>query len=641
MPSREPQSSTAELPNRPLMEPRRTDMSPARTPAVNRRTEDVAVSQIIEQARRAMPVDLPRANARSCAVAQFAAGLLLWAAFTPLDWSPLAWIAPVPLLCLVRANHLPKRWPLVTWMAGTAFFLASLQWMRLGDPTMYTAWIALSVYLGCYWVAFLASTRHLAHRWGVPLVVAAPAVWTGLEYARSHLLTGMGWYLLGHTQYRWLELIQLSDVTGAYGVSFVVMTVAAGLTMQIPSSWLERWGFNKSADASTITSLAATSRRSDRSDWQAIVAVALVGLVVGYGAVRRNQADFQPGPRVALIQGNFTASARVDPDDFQQQHLMHVKLTGLAVREQPDLIVWPEGMWRWPLLDVPADLTSADLERVAPSVPVERWRDPTILQAMVNESQRAGAAMILGVERVAPSREGVSQYNSAAFVRPDVGLSGSYDKIHLVPFGEYLPLRDLLPWLSGFTPYRADMGLQAGRQASMFEYRNWTMAPVICFEDTVPHLTRAIARQCRAARGGRDVDLLVNLTNDGWFHGSSELDQHLITAAFRAVECRTPLVRAVNTGISAIIDGDGAIRPPDAMIDGELVQPTTFRDERGRWRKQLNAAVVSTVPLDHRQSSYVTYGDWFAGVCCFAMIMGLGGALRPKRWGMAVTGDAG
>ena len=130
----------------------------------------------------------------------------------------------------------------------------------------------------------------------------------------------------------------------------------------------------------------------------------------------------------------------------------------------------------------------------------------------------------------------------------------------------------------------------------------------------------------------------MNLTNDGWFHGSSELDQHLITSAFRAVECRTPLVRAVNTGISAIIDGDGAILDPKVFLDGDArknapaAPRTSARDpQTGAWHRQLNAALVHDVPLDPRRSLYVRFGDWFAMLCCAGVVFVASSAWLPKR----------
>jgi len=163
------------------------------------------------------------------------------------------------------------------------------------------------------------------------------------------------------------------------------------------------------------------------------------------------------------------------------------------------------------------------------------------------------------------------------------------------------------------------------------------MAPIICFEDTVPHVVRDIVASGSENDTGKAVDILVNSTNDGWFHGSSELDQHLITAAFRAVECRTPLVRAVNTGISAVIDGDGAIREPEVFIDGDARKNapnpprTTTRDPKtGAWYKQLNAAIVDTVPLDSRRSLYVRYGEWFALMCAAMAIFTAASVVIPK-----------
>jgi apolipoprotein N-acyltransferase len=235
-----------------------------------------------------------------------------------------------------------------------------------------------------------------------------------------------------------------------------------------------------------------------------------------------------------------------------------------------------------------------------------------------------------------------------------------------VIFGEYVPLKETLPWLQAFSPLPDDFGISAGAGPVAFDAGRWNVAPIICFEDTVPHLVRGIVRRFDATDSHNAVKperqrlaCLLNLTNDGWFHGSSELDQHLITSAFRAVECRTPLVRAVNTGISAVIDGDGVIREPEVFLDGEatwqkqrdtLKQAGRNRSEQrvplsmfepvrstltdpatGRWRKSLNATVIDTVPLDNRRSAYVAYGDWFGGTCSAACGLFLALAFVPRR----------
>ena len=213
--------------------------------------------------------------------------------------------------------------------------------------------------------------------------------------------------------------------------------------------------------------------------------------------------------------------------------------------------------------------------------------------------------------------------NSAAFIRPDLGYVGRYDKIHRVVFGEYIPLKNIFPWLHKLTPFGSNYGIDEGESVRMFEYGGHRIAPLICFEDTVPDLVRQIAAQRDEAGNGCDV--LVNLTNDAWFHGSSELDQHLITAAFRCVETRMPMVRCVNGGISAFIDGNGQIRDPAEIhvmkepFDGLQVQLEIvdgLRDpQTGHWRRQFSGIIFGQVPLDPRESLYVKSGDWFAGIC--------------------------
>ena len=559
---------------------------------------------------------------------------LLWCCFTPVNASPLAWVALVPLLLLVRMEHRTRWMYSGIYVTGLLGQLATLQWMRLGDPTMYIAWGALSLYVAIYGVLFVAISRQAVHRWSVPLVLAAPMVWTGLEYARAYLLTGFSWYYLGHSQYRWLEIIQISDLVGAYGISFVIAACASALALLVPHSWMIRFRLVHPTTG-PVTAAGLTLGQ--------LIQVGAAGCLfiatLSYGYARRAQADFQPGPRVALIQGNFLASLRVAPPPAEDVFRTHLILMAQAVREQPDIIVWPESMFPWPLLEAAEGITDDQLAEVAPYAKPDVWRNDYFRDMLATESQRTGAALVMGLNAARAETSRIHQYNSAQFIRPDVGLAGRYDKLHRVPFGEYIPLRESLPWLSRFTPYRGEWGLDRGQGPAVFEYGKWRMTPIICFEDTVPHLVRSAVAAGSDNETGKEIDLLVNLTNDGWFHGSSELDQHLITATFRAVECRTPLVRAVNTGISAIIDGDGAILDPEVFIDGDARknQPrparTRARDpETGAWHKQLNAALVHTVPLDSRRSLYVRFGDWFAILCCAGVGAIIVGRMIPRTF---------
>ena len=583
---------------------------------------DPAVQRIIATARE---VDR-RLPARGAWLLGGMTALLLWASFTPLDWGPLGWLALVPLIQLVRISR-PTRWMYrAVYLTGLLFWLATFQWMRLGDPTMVPAWAALAIYLAVYFPLFLLLCRTAVHRFSLPLTLAVPVVWVGLEFVRAYLVTGCSWYYLGHTQHRWIELIQISDLVGAYGVSFVVALAAASLAGLVPFSWLKKLPLI-SEDAAALS----TSRF--RPIISVAVSLSVFGAVLAYGYVRRSQADFHDGPRIALIQGNFTTAVKHDPGEAQRIFDEHYRLTGLSVKEQPDLIVWPETMYRSPLLTADPDLSEADLQRLAPRIDPRLWRGSGVQQALSRLSRQTGSALLVGLDTgTLSAKAGFRRYNSAAFVRPSDGYIGRYDKIHRVLFGEYIPLKDEFPWLAKLTPFPDDFGIAAGDHAVVFDLKQWRIAPIICFEDTVPHLVREIVKTAADNAEGKPVDCLVNLTNDGWFHGSSELEQHLITAAFRSVETRTPMVRAVNTGISAVIDGDGVVIEPDVFLDGDGKGRTSMRDPAtGRPYKELNAVLVDNVPLDDRRSLYVAGGDWFAGTCGVLCLFLLIGSVRFRR----------
>jgi apolipoprotein N-acyltransferase len=547
-------------------------------------------------------------------------GLLLWCAFTPLDWGWLGWVSLVPLLLLARIQQ-PTHWMYrAVYATGLAYSLATLQWMPLGDVSMYPAWVALSAYIAMYFPVFLFAVRVAVHRFRTPLIIAAPLIWVGLEYFRAHLMTGFAWYFLGHTQYRWLEVIQISDLVGAYGVSFLLAMSSATLASLVPASLFRRWKLvlDTKLERGTI----ATPRRP------AVVVAAFLAVFTGaltYGLVRRGQAEFAPGPRVAVVQGNFVSSVNPDPQLDSKMFAQHDRLTGLAVAEhQPDLIVWPETGFPWPLAQVESGMTDEELIQLAPPALkrepehwIRFWRGRQTERTLFDRSQAANAALMIGVSAHVASSSGLKNFNSAVFVDPRVGIAGRYDKVHRVPFGEYVPLRETLPFLQALTPFPDDFGIEAGSEFTSFDYKGWSFAPIICFEDTVPQVVRAAAT---ATREGQSVDCLVNLTNDGWFHGSSELNQHLITSVFRAVECRTPLVRSVNTGISAFIDGDGAILEPAVFHDDDDQGRTSMTDSRGRFHKSLNALLVHEVPLDNRRSPYLNAGDWFAASCGFLVL---------------------
>jgi apolipoprotein N-acyltransferase len=587
---------------------------PVRKPAPPARMPREATPQQIIATAREAPAGMRSALAMSGTTA-----ILLWGAFTPLDFGPLAWVALVPLLLLARLPRPTESMYRSVYLGGLVYWLVTLQWMRLGHDAMYIALGALSIYLACYFPLFLWLSRVAVWNLRIPLMLAAPTIWVGLEWLRGQLMTGFGWYYLGHSQYRWAELIQISDLVGAYGVSFLPALIGACVVELVPA---RAFGWMRLLPEFATEAAARDLSNAGRL-WRAALCLALFGGALGYGYWKRGHEPFQPGLRVALIQGNVPSSVKHDQGDFPRIQRQHENLTGRAVKEQPDLIVWPETMFRWPLLVTPPDVSDEELQAAHPELPLGWLRDLRVRTRLAQLSQMAGAAMIVGLETYDVDLKSIRNYNSAAFLRPDGTLAGRYDKLHRVVFGEYIPFADVFPWLHRVTPFGSNFGIDAGREAAVFEHRGSYFAPIICFEDTVPHLVRDLvnATTRETSEGPRRVDFLVNLTNDGWFHGSSELDQHLITAAFRAVECRTPVIRAVNTGISAIIDGDGVIR-------------SRAKGLKTGSSKQEEAVLVEHVPLDTRPSPYLRHGDWFAEsclVCCgFFSLMGLYGRFAPR-----------
>ena len=592
------------------------------------------IQQIITQGTAA-PV-AREGSTRSAALLVAVSMLLLWLSFTPVEWSCLAWIALVPLSQLLRLKLLPRRCYFITWCAAFVWALLTLQWMRLGHPAMFLALAALAFYVALYVPLFVWLGRRCINQ-GLPVWLAVPVVWTSLEYIRSWMITGFAWYFLGHTQYRWSALIQICDITGVYGVTFLVALVSGAIAVNVPAAWLRR--LNLHVD---VTELPVATTRLQ---WRPVIAAAIVCVAcLGYGLLRRTPPEqFPVGPVFALIQGNFSPEVKHDDAETTTLYRIHYSLTQEAVLLQPDFIVWPETMFPTPEHSVAEGVTDKELLEHLPRDVlqvhgndtkrlVEEWRGGEVQKRLEMHAQVSGAALVIGVIAIVAEKDRPKTYNGAAFVRPDLGYSGRYDKVHRVLFGEYVPFVDIFPWLHHLTPYGSGHGIEAGTGVRMFEYGGYRIAPLICFEDTVPSLVRQMAAQRDEL--GNACDVLVNLTNDAWFRGSSQLDQHLITSSFRCVETRTPMVRCVNGGISAFIDGNGQIREPAEIhvmeepfkgLQVKLRPVQGMRDpETNSWRRQFSGIIFGQAPLDPRESLYVRFGDWFAQLCLLTIVVFVG-----------------
>jgi apolipoprotein N-acyltransferase len=547
---------------------------------------------------------------RSTLAVALAGSVLLWAALPPLSFGWLGWFAPVPWLLLVRRSDLPGRRSYVAlYFAGLVFWLTALHWLRLPHPALYLGWVALAAYLALYLPVFVGLSRVAVHRVGAPLWLAAPVVWTGLELARAHLLTGFLMGSLAHTQVHWPQLIQISDLFGEYGVDFVVMLVASCIAQLLPAN---RVVPNPGAVPSSPV---PPSNRTLPRVTALLPAVIVMFATLVYGHWRINQAQNTTreasaqlrGPRIALIQGNSLAEWKFDSERERQIMDEYIKLSEDAVAAAKrdgrpvDLLVWPETMFRTPLITFddgyqrPADATRT-IEEVASL-------GPNDLAGLVS---RLDTPVLVGVDRAHYPAGNADEnplppdrFNSAVLVDRDGRIIGIYDKNHRVMFGEYIPFAEYFPLLYRVTPLTG--GIDAGREPVVFELNGHFYAPSICYETVLPHVMR---RQALATAGENDrapADVLINITNDAWYWGSSELDQHLACGVFRAVETRRPLVIAANSGVSAWIDRTGTVRATSP--------------------KQQRDAILADVELGPVHSWYVTLGDWFAGLCLICCVI--------------------
>jgi apolipoprotein N-acyltransferase len=497
---------------------------------------------------------------------------------------------PVGLFILLALAVLNRRRPYLTlYLVGFYFWLAVVQWLRLPHWATSIGWWALAAYFAFFLPVFIALSRVAVHRWRVPAFLAAPIVWTGLEYVRAYLFTGMTMASLGHTQYRWTELIQISDLVGAYGVNFLVMFVAACLERLLPM-----------ADRG-------------RAWWTVPLAACAIGGVLLYGHYRIANAVRESGPRVAIVQGSFDVQLEhVDglsdkiAIDYYRRTVSTLDENTRSNGTRIDLVIWPETIFS------PIWMTSSN-NPPKPSIfqmsetEFRPWLATWVKgtrDALLEATNKLGVPMIVGVDRQHIGDHGAEFYNTAVFLQPGKPEIAWYDKMHLVLFGEYMPFVDKLPWLQNFTPLcisahegdrPADFVLEYKSHGTAKETvkRQVVIAPDICYESVLPHLIREQIIKLRAA--GQDPDILVNLTNDGWFWGSNELEQHLACGVFRAVESRRPLLISANTGISAWIDSCGQLRDTGPRRD--------------------NKVIIANVELDHRRSFYIDTGDWFAAGC--------------------------
>jgi len=538
---------------------------------------------------------------------------LLWLSFPPAEWHGSAWFALVPLFLMVGDAQPRRSIYLAAWLGGFAFWLLAVQWLLVIDKTAWLGWLVMALALSSWWIGFVWATRVVTRRLLWPITVAAPVLWVALEYVRAYAVTGFPWYYLAHSQYRQIYWTQIADFSGSLGLSFLIALVNATIAELLAPRF---YGFDPALNP--IPKIGwrrlATSRRVRLG---LVVVGALATL--GYGSFRIQTAKFRPGPRVAMLQSGevqeYNSDLTKSPQALYELYLNMV-LRAADHQPRPDLIVWPETSYPFGHVVIDPELEARKFEEQVKSLNPDGIAADWTLKRDRNADEfkrvmgRIRIPMMIGASTYEFLSSGHSRYNSAILFQPGLDTQ-SYHKMHLVPFGEYVPLIDVFPWLTALTPYQGTRTkfLDFGDRPSWFEMGEYRLASAICFEDTLPHVVRRFFAE---APGGKQPDLLVNLSNDGWFHDTSEHEMHLAVATFRCVENRVPMARAVNTGVSAMIDGNGRI------VDS---RPKTSVD-----------VLDAVTPLDDRTSFYSRWGDWL-GQAALAATVGflLLSWIKPNR----------
>lgn len=581
----------------------------------------------------------------------------------PLEGAFLAWVAFVPFVLACGPQMRTRTVALTVYGAGFFYWLGNLYWIM---PITVLGWIVLGLYMAVFWLLLALAVR-FCRRKGVPLFLAFPVLLVGVERLFGFPLGGFYWRFLGHSQYASTTLIQVADLVGAAGVSFVLAMVN-GLAADLVILGVSLSQRKNAASWQWLSPLLAPPSASTTCRRRKGAEIAFLGIVVtsavvlgtvfyGRWRIRQGQQCIEQGPLVAALQSNVPQSVK---RSFKASEVLFSELMArskAAAEAGAELIVWPETMVQgilqpdlWPYLDP------------------EPEQDKAFHKAL-SEHARDTAHVLVGgygaeVMRDFEGKPYLGNYNSAFFYRADGSLDPRrYDKIHLVLFGEYIPFRKRFHWLyrqlRRFAPkeYNFDYSLEHGTNYTIFE-----MAPaanpqsaipnrqspignpqspyrfgvIICYEDTVPYVARNFALD---EQGRKRVHWLVNISNDGWFVRfldgsarvipSTELPQHAAICAFRAVENRLPILRSVNTGISCLIDSAGRIRNDYAAASDGFPARAMDRTGMAGW-------FADKMPIDTRVTFYSRHGQWLDTGCAIAfgavvILPGGAGLIRRRR----------
>lgn len=481
-------------------------------------------------------------------------GFLLTASFPPGPLSWVAWFAFVPLFksleglsrkdALARglAFGLTHNLTLIYWVVFVMRHYGSLPMtVSVGILVLFALYLALYPALFCFFFSLFR---------GPAFSFKIAGLWVLLEFVRANVLTGFPWCLVGHSQYRNLHLIQIADLAGVYAISFVILF----------------------ANAAFYRLIFQPSRRAAQIEF--IGAILLVILTLGYGYHRLSGTPGQDAPfKVTIVQGNIDQSIKWNPA-FQAETVdIYRRLSLSPAPFDPDLVVWPET-----------------------AVPLFLQDGEPLALRVLETVRESGAHAIFGSPAYGVEGKSLRYYNRAYLVSPSGEVLDAYDKVHLVPFGEYVPLQRFLPFVSRLVVAAGDF--RPGTRLDPLPLPTGAAGVLICYESIFPELARTMTKN--------GASLLINLTNDAWFGMTSAPYQHFSMAVFRAVENRRPLVRAANTGFSAFITPQGKIVQATELFSEAVVHQALAR---GSSRLTLYARYGDFFPLSLLVLAFVQGGS--------------------------------
>jgi apolipoprotein N-acyltransferase len=496
--------------------------------------------------------------------------ILIVLSFPKFSWSFLAWVALVPFLKALEGKPSGQKFRL-GYLTGILCSLGIFYWVThsmrhyggLNTITSFSILFLMVFYLALYFGVF-AWLWGLYPTKGFFSLFWAPSVWVGLEFIRAHLLTGFPWALMGHSQYNYLPVIQIAELSGVYGISFLIVLVNQTLYWVFWSDapflgWSRKWK-------------------------EAVFTFFLFILTLCFGFYslsNQRQKDQQvPALSVAVIQGNIDQSLKWDPAYQEETIRIYRDLSQEALLSTPELIIWPET-----------------------AVPFYFLNENRFTPGLFRLTRVGQTHLLFGSPALDHQRGETHYYNRAYLLSPE-GRINFYDKVHLVPFGEYIPLKRFLPFVGKMVQAIGDFSPGMGSYG--LPHPRGKIGVLICFETIFPELSRAYKQEgCR---------ILVNMTNDAWFGNTSAPYQHLSMLVFRAVENRVWIARAANTGFSAVIDTSGRIvkRVPLFQAGG----------------------IYAKIPLRGEKTFYSNHGDWIIIFCGFVFLVGIvmAGIKYKRRW---------